>query len=327
MLQKVLTRKRIVQLLPFLAACIFLLIVIKDRHGDDYSRPYSLTVGAFNTECDIIIWNEDATHCEQAARTVFRELTAIHNCLNRHDAGSEVSAFNAAAVGKPFACSRHFGAILRKSLEMYAATEGTFNVAVTPLIDLWKRASDNGIPPSSAEIAEALDKCRLETLDAVFGHDGTIESVTKTIDGMALDFGGIAKGYALDVAKAILDEAGIRCYLLNFGGNIYCSATPPPGRDHFTIGLRSPDGSNSVSDTRPLLDCFISTSGNYERGTKTPHIIDTKTGRPCKTLKSVTAITSTGCASDAFSTAVFIGGEPLAKRLSAATQGTSFIIE
>jgi thiamine biosynthesis lipoprotein len=159
--------------------------------------------------------------------------------------------------------------------------------------------------------------------------------------GMELDLAGIAKGYAVDRAAAILREHGVERGMVNLGGNIYAIGSPP-GEDGWPVGIRDPRGGSSVVGSLLLEDQAVATSGNYENyieleGQIYGHIIDPRTGRPVSRTLSVTVVAPRALDADALSTGLFVlgpgGGEsalellPEAKALFAMPNGGEIVYE
>ncbi|MBC8378880.1 MAG: FAD:protein FMN transferase, partial [Planctomycetes bacterium] len=131
---------------------------------------------------------------------------------------------------------------------------------------------------------------------------------------MFLDWGGIAKGCAVDKAFDILRAAGLRGGMVDIGGNLRCFGTPANEIDHWYIGLQDPENAGNIVLKLKMDERAVATSGDYRRfvvvdGKKYSHIIDPATADSAQTLSSVTIITSTAMAADAFSTIVSVMGD------------------
>jgi len=112
--------------------------------------------------------------------------------------------------------------------------------------------------------------------------------------GMALDFGGIVKEYAVDRAAVLCGEAGFEHGLVDLGGDIRIVG-PHPGGAPWTVGIRHPRRPDEVVGSVDLARGAIATSGDYERfveidGERYGHIVSPGTGVPVPALASVTAI-------------------------------------
>ena len=133
----------------------------------------------------------------------------------------------------------------------------------------------------------------------------------KTTDDVALDLGGIAKGYAVERAARWLRMRGVEHAVLNAGGDtrVLGDRRGQP----WVVGIRHPRAEDDVMTKMPLIDEAISTSGDYERffeenGERYHHIINPGTGLPTDALMSVTVIGSDAVLTDALSTTVFVLG-------------------
>jgi thiamine biosynthesis lipoprotein len=217
--------------------------------------------------------------------------------------------------------------VLQAARKAYRQTDGAFDVSVGPIMAVWGFHRKRDTLPSDTEIQEALGRVGLDRVQ----FDETQHAVRFTVEGMSLDFGGIAKGYALEAVSAILARHRIDRYLVDLGGNVACTPLPPPGREQFFIGIRNPFDLNGLLGRLPVVGRAVSTSGNYERriviqGKEIGHIVDPRTGRPVSGPAGVTALTPGGTDSDVFSTAVYVAGKALAETLAASVPGTGFVL-
>jgi thiamine biosynthesis lipoprotein len=123
-------------------------------------------------------------------------------------------------------------------------------------------------------------------------------------DAMAVNLGGIGKGYAVDRARDMLRKEGFRDFMIQFGGDMYVSGQS--ANRPWRLGIQDPRGAeNHVFATIELSDSTFSTSGDYRRY---HHIIDPATGEPSLGCRSVTIVTSSATIADGLSTGVFIMG-------------------
>ena len=285
----------------------------------------SVTFMVFNTVCKVTVYGDVKT--DKAYQELIQKMGILHNLIYAYAPESELSCLNSTAFQEEFHCSDELWKILCAARQAYAETEGAFDPTVGPLMKLWGFHGKRNTIPTEAEILEALAKVGLDKV--VF--DDEKHMVRFSRDGLSLDFGGIAKGYACDIVAEILLAHGIQTYMIDLGGNIQLSELPPKGQKLFKVGIRDPNNKEQVLEVLELKGCSIATSGNYERsrvidGKRFGHIMDPKTGRPGEFHASVTAITPRGVDSDVFSTAVFVRGEPLARKLADRHPGTSFLI-
>lgn len=196
--------------------------------------------------------------------------------------------------------------LIQRGAEFYKMTGGAFNPALYPVIREWGFTTGEYKVPSDERIRELLQNTDFSSVVEC------PQSITRPA-GLQLDFGAIGKGYAGDRAVEILQDAGIKSALLDFGGNIQVLGTKPDGSD-WTVGVKNPWGGEPVAAVK-LHDACMITSGGYERfftgqdGKKYIHIFDSTTGRPVENdLESVTIICREGIYGDALSTSLFVMG-------------------
>lgn len=268
------------------------------------------------TMCEISLYGdmETAIKAADTAADKFREVQDICNIFNPE---SEISKLNRSAFDAPFTCSQLLWDVLNKSREAYDVSGGAFDITAKPLMDLWGFYRKRGETlPSADEVSAAR---RLIGLERVHFNDDA-RTVQFTVKGMSFDLGGIAKGYAVDLAAAAVLTTGISRGLINLGGNMYCLPDPPPGKKNYRIGITNPLDKKTGCGVVEGKDIALATSGNYERyvmidGIQYTHIMNVKTGVPVKDMLAVTVMTSYAVDADFLSTSIFINGPEFAKEV------------
>lgn len=258
------------------------------------------------------------------ADSVYDGFKADEALISADIASSDIGRINAAAAGETVRCSEITMNLLSVCEKAYLATDGAYDPTVYPLVMLWGFAAGdfvaggNYAPPTEESIVQALS---LVGFDRVFDIDYESGTVTKLVEGAALDLGGVAKGY--EVQKTV-DGGGDRKFLINFGGNIGANSA------RYTVGISAPRAEMS---TLAYIGTFVlesgetvTTSGDYERyfeygGKRYFHIIDPATGYPADGgLLSATVVTlggaTDGATADALATAMMIVGEERAVQLA-----------
>lgn len=265
---------------------------------------------------------------KQAGEQVQKAFDRTMELCNLRSPESELSQLNAEAYEKPFACSPELWFLLLESRKAHLFSEGLFDISTKPLMDLWGFYRKRNTVPSEQEIAEVMSKVGLDKV--LF--DDTERTVKFTVPGMAFDLGGIAKGYAVDRAVEAVAKLGIRCGVIDLGGNLRLLPKPPPGQEAYRIGIRNPAQKKELlNEVLELCNVSLSTSGNYERfvtldGVRYGHIINPKTGRPTEKDGSVTVIAPSAMLADWLSTSIFLGDKNLADRAKSTFSGISTII-
>jgi len=267
----------------------------------------------FGTVVEITVVGGDATLAREAVGQVFREFDRMHRELHAWKAGELVALNRAIASGEEnIRTTKEIAALISETQRLAARSEGLFNPAIGKLVGLWSfhRDKPGGPLPDPEEIARIV---RADPRMSDLSVQG--DAVTSKNPAVQLDFGGYAKGYALDRAADLLRENGIKDALVNIGGNMMALGNHA-GRP-WRVGLDSPRG-RSLLATLELKDGeAIGTSGDYRRyyeidGKRYAHIIDPRTGYPVPGVRSVTVLVpkqaGAGALSDAASKPIFIEG-------------------
>jgi thiamine biosynthesis lipoprotein len=205
--------------------------------------------------------------------------------------------------------------VLQQAAHFSGVSEGAFDVTVGPLVDLWRAAGEANEPPTEEALAEARRKVGFEKLIL----DDKAMTVRFAVEGMRIDLGGIAKGYAVDKAVEAMKQRGALGGMVDLGGNIRCFGRAPREQEKWRIGLQDPNvapddpGSSKYLLVLELADESVATSGDYRRfavvkGEKQSHVLDTRSGRGARQLISDTIIAPDAISADALSTAVNILG-------------------
>jgi thiamine biosynthesis lipoprotein len=241
----------------------------------------------------------------EATATVNQMLSRITRELSINE-GSYYYEVNKNAP-QPAELSSEAAQLVSEALRIADETNGAFDPTIGPVSTLWNISEEPRVP-SAEEIAAALP--------LVNYRDVTVEAnnVSLAKAGMMLDLGGIAKGYAADLAVQIYDEYGIDSAILNLGGNVYVYGEREGG-SAFRIGLRDPLGAqNEYAAIISVQNTSVVTSGVYERffesGGKTyHHLFDPETGYPTDNrLLAATVVCENSTKADALSTALFVMG-------------------
>lgn len=264
----------------------------------------------FGTIMDVSIQGVDGSAAARAFRELQQDFQTWHRDWHAWEPGLLTRVNEDFAAGRTALADESIVAMVRRSQEMETATGGRFNPAVGALIGLWGfHTSEYPIegPPPSPDAIRTLVARRPSTLDIHI--DGL--HLTSSNPAVQLDFGGIAKGYAIDRACEKLRSLGIRNMVVNAGGDL--RAVGDHGDRPWRIGIRDPGGGGVIGSLQTGPDEAIFTSGNYERYRENateryPHILDPRSGWPVSGLSSATVITREGVVADAAATALVVAG-------------------
>ncbi len=195
--------------------------------------------------------------------------------------------------------------LVQKALDVSIKSNGNFDITLFPLSTLWGFFDESPKVPNKEDLDNTLKSIGYEN---IFIDKGELKKKKETTK---IDLGSIAKGYALNEAKRILEQSGITSALIDGGGDIY--ALGAYNNQPWVIGIRNPRGEGVVGSLE-LKDMAVVTSGDYERvfeegGKKYHHILNPETGFPAEGLASVTVISPDPALADAWATAFFVLGK------------------
>ena len=277
---------------------------------------------AMDTTMSITAYGSQA---QDAVLDAVTRINALESLLSRTREDSDITRLNAAAPD-PAAVSDETAFLLEFSRTWWEKTGGAFDITVAPLVAAWGFAGGGEHRvPSSGEL-ESL-------LTLVDGGGVTVDGDTAALAraGMAVDLGGIAKGYAADQARTILENAGVTSALLQLGGSVTAVGSNPDGSP-WRVGVTDPSDPSAMLGVLLLEDTSAVTSGGYQRyftqnGVTYHHIIDPETGYPADSgLLSVTVVCSNATLADLLSTAAFVLGEEDALDLWRAEGGFELLL-
>jgi len=246
----------------------------------------------------------------QAMERALARMREVERLMNVHSPDSELSRVNRSAAAEPVPVSPLTAEVLRRALGFAETTSGAFDVTVYPLVQLWRSCAKAGRLPDEAEMREARDRVGWRRVNL----DGLRVGLTRP--GVQIDLGGIAKGFAVDLACRELRSRGFSDALVNAGGDLYAGGRRPDGRP-WVIGIQDPradkDAPESFVLRIALSDRAVATSGNYRRytaiqGRRISHILDPRTGGPADAVPSVTIVAADCTTADALATGVSVLG-------------------
>lgn len=239
------------------------------------------------------------------------EIRRLQALMTTWSETSEISQINQAAGKGAVAVGPETFEVIRKSLWIGKESEGVFDITFEAMKGLWKfdEGAEARIPAK-----DAIDKARKLIDYRQIEADEKARTVKLKKEGMRMNLGGIAKGYAIDAAARVLRAEGITSFFAQAGGDLYVAGKKPDG-SRFRVGVRDPRGKHAT-DYFALIeveDHAFSTAGDYERtflldGKRYHHIIDPRTGYPAAASRSVTVWAKDAFTADAIDDAIFILG-------------------
>ena len=270
----------------------------------------------------------DASKARAAFDAAIAEIRRVEAVMTTWRPDSEISKINAAAGKAPVTVSDETLSIIKDSVHTSEISEGTFDITFQTLHGLWKFDEDlDPHPPADKDIKARLPFLGFKNIVV----DDAKKTVMLAKDKTQIGLGGIAKGYAVDRAVAILDKAGLTSFFVQAGGDLFARGRKPDGSE-WQAGIRDPRGpENKWFSKLPLSDHAFSTAGDYERsyivgGKRYHHIIDPRTGYPATACRSVTIWAPSALVADEIDDAVFILGPEKGLKLVESLDGVGAVI-
>ncbi len=288
-----------------LVALLGLLLRANSASAEWYQQNWSImgtTVGAR-------LWWPDEGEAQKLLAQVRQEMERIDQTYSPYIESSPLSQINRNAAQSPQTLSPEFNRLLDKAMWVNEISQGAFDITYASVGHLYDYRA--GVKPDQKKIEQQLPAVgRLQ-------WNPSQQQLKFSHPGVKIDLGGLAKGYAVDRAAAILRQHGVRHASVNAGGDTRLLGDNL-GKP-WVVGIKNPRPNNADETWQsvlklPLVDEAISTSGDYERffiddnGERVHHIINPKTGKSSHELISVTVIGPEGFTTDPLSTAVFVMG-------------------
>jgi len=271
--------------------------------------------------------------CKEAITAAMQKIRRVDELMSDYKENSEISQVNRLAHHQPVKVSKDTFEVLRKSIEFSRLTDGAFDVTVGPIVDLWRSAGEANSVPTEHQLELARSKVGYDKLIL----DANNMSVKFKVEGMRIDLGGIAKGYAIDKTIQTLKQKDLIGGMLDIGGDVRCFGKPDKKREKWLVGIQDPDKTENwpdkgaISLALEVSDMAVATSGSYRRfylikGQKQSHIINTRTATATKGPTSVTIIAPEATDADALATAVSVMGAEKGLELIEQLRNTEAVI-
>lgn len=266
------------------------------------------------TEVSVYLWHDDDQTGREAVSAAFREVARIDSLMSTYIADSKMSEVNRDAAGRPVEVGDELFTLITRSLDISVLTRGAFDITYESIgqhYDFRERRR-----PDDATISAELPHLNYRLVEAN-RNDLTIRFLA---EGVRINLGGIAKGYAVERGIEIVRRYGVAHARITAGGDsrLLGDRRGQP----WMVGVQDPRNPDKIAVTIPLENEAISTSGDYERyfeedGQRYHHIIVPSTGRPAGEVHSTTIIGPDAVLTDALSTSVFVMGVDQGLRLIA----------
>ncbi|MBI2903148.1 MAG: FAD:protein FMN transferase, partial [Candidatus Methylomirabilis oxyfera] len=284
--------------------------LLSQTEARNSTRVRTLTLGRLlmGTVVEIEANHPDLSIARDAIEAGLQRMVDVDRLMSTFRPDSEISLVNRLAATLAVPVGEEAFSVLSEAKEIAQMSGGALDVTIHPLMQLWRRTTQEGRLPSSQEIEATLGLVAHSGLSA----DPNNRRVRLRHPGMGIDLGGIAKGYAVDVAAQALTQCGVYSGLVDAGGDLRVVGRSRDG-GVWRIGLRHP-----LAPSRLLLSVLVedeaaATSGNYFRyftigGLRYGHLLHPRTGTPAESALSATIIAKSAMRADGLATAAMIHG-------------------
>jgi thiamine biosynthesis lipoprotein len=290
-----LDRRQVLALLAGAIVCTPASAGLRGEHGFLFGSPIELLLPAATAQA--------------VSAVVLQGLQAIHAHWNAWKPGEVTRLNRAFRQGRSAPASPALRALIRQSAWLEARSLGCFNAGIGGLVGAWG-FHDDVMRPGTRPQAGALRDWRAAQ-PSLAQIDIRGEEVASRNPRLQLDFGGVAKGAAIDAALDRLAAQGVGDALLNLGGNL-AAMGHADGRP-WSVGIRDPAGPGLLAMLQTRGREAVVTSGSYERfrlldGEPCSHILDPRAGAPAADIVSVTVVHPSATLADAAATALLVAG-------------------
>lgn len=264
-------------------------------------------IPVMGTLAEVAVRHPNEAWAQKGIDAALAELRRVDRTMSRFRPDSEIGLANASAGQGMVTVCDDTAAVLAASLAWARASEGRFDPCLGRVAELW-HVDGRREPPTDVEVAQAGRGNHFEALE--IERTGSVSRAALTRAGVAVDLGGIAKGYGVDLAAQALRDHGIFNALVNVGGDLVALGVDE-NDDPWRVGVRSPDHVEQVVDVLHVSDRAVATSGDYLQyfqfgGRRYHHLLDPVSGEPRRTgMRSLTVEAACCMDADAAATALF----------------------
>jgi FAD:protein FMN transferase len=277
-----------------------------------------LACRAMNTRFEVALWGREESYLTAAAEEALREVEALDQQLSFYRDDSDVRMLNVVAAERPVTVEPRLFRLLQRARELSEATGGAFDLTIGPLLRAWGLTGEGGRVPDQVEIEAARAVTGMDLVEL----DPDAFTVRFLREGVLIDLGAIGKGYAIERAAALLQEAEVSGALIHGGTSTVQALGTQPDGSPWTVAIQDPGDAEQLLDTLSLQDAALSVSAVHgkfftEGETRYGHVLDPAAGQPVQGAVLAAVVCGSATDSDALSTALLVGGESLFERVTA----------
>lgn len=274
-------------------------------------EPFERTEFLMGTVVKVTIYNQDKQEALDAAFNRIEELAGLIT-VDEEAGNSEIEKINEQAGVESVKVSDDLYYLLKAAYDYSESTEGSFDMTIGPITELWHIGFDDARKPEQSEIDDALALVDYSKVQ----FDDEAQTVYLPEKGIRLDLGAIAKGFITDEVVDVLKEYEVNTAIVDLGGNVYVLGDSTRGEGiGWNVGIQDPfETRGTILGSLALSNKSIVTSGIYERfleldGVSYHHLMNPETGYPFDNeLAGVSVITEKSIDGDGLSTSLFSKG-------------------
>lgn len=257
---------------------------------------------------DITVLAKDSIAANTYINLAVNEIVRIEKLISSWDPNSQTSAINKNAGILPTKVDKELFDLIDRAVRISKLTDGAFDISYASMDKIWRFDGTMTVMPTANELRASVAKVG-------FNHiilDKEKQTVFLGLKGMKIGFGAIGKGYAADMAKALLIKKGASSGIINASGDMSAWGKPSTNKE-WKVAITNPMDKDKAFAVLPITDGAVITSGNYEKfvnfnGKRYSHIIDPRTGIPSSGILSATVFGPKAEIADALGTAIFVMG-------------------
>lgn len=283
-----------------------------EKNGTALTSVYEISGPIMGSSYHIkVVLTPDKQLLENLRVSVSDALIRVDRLMSTYKSDSEISRFNVSPQNEWFPVSPETFEVIALGQSISLSSEGYYDMTVGPLVNSWG-FGPTGKPvkiPDEGQLQKVMSRVGFNFLKL----DAKLSAISKTAD-IYLDLSSIAKGYAVDVVANLLEQQGVKNYLVEVGGEIRANGYKP-GNESWRLAIESPTvEQRSVFKVIELTNAGLATSGDYrnyyeDNGIRYSHTIDPFTGKPVQhQLTSVSVVRPTSAEADAMATMFMVMG-------------------
>ena len=302
-------KKKLLWQIPFLAILIVgTILIIRQQRNTPYQKCSGTIFGT--------VYNITYQYDKDIQKELVAKMQEVDSALSMFNEQSIISRINRNDDVTP---NEMFLNVFNLAQKVSDDTDGAFDITVAPLVNIWGFGFKRGQTPSRPAV---------DSLMQLIGHEKVTfdgKRIVKQDPRIMLDCSAIAKGYGADVVAGVLNEKGIKNYLVEIGGEIVTRGINEK-RLPWKIGVTKPtdeamQGNGELQTVLNVTDKAMATSGNYRNfyykgGRRYAHTIDPKTGYPVQhNILSATVLADQCARADAYATSFMVMGLDKTKKI------------